>query len=272
MKRVISMVLSFVLTMCSPMVAFAQINETAMVTNRDKIYELISEKPSTKSVLKIEKEIDCLSGIGINMDSIKAITTTDGGTEFALMCGDETEYLIMKNMDENNLSFEVKTDNKHDQIHIDANGDLFLDGHKVVYSEEEFLYNEIETRGVIWKGTKSLQPYGGLKASDYNDFLTSKKQNLALGKALDNMTTTALATCISYCHGFLGIAVSLLSVAKSVYDVLVLVDPKTEDLGCIASTYTHGAFDYKYINKFYANSSCTGTYRTELSYEHFIVY
>lgn len=271
MKKIISIVLIFVMTVCSSAVAFAQIDETTIVKNKDKINALLPEKTSMKSILKIEKEIECLSGIGINMDSIKEITMTDAGTEFALVCGDETEYLIIKDMDGKSLTFDVKSDEKHDQIFIDSNGTLFLDDHKVVFSEE-LSNNEVDTRGVVWKGTKSLKPYSGLTASDYDDFLTSKKQNADLGKALDNMTATALATCISYFHGYVGIAVSLLTVAKSVYDALVLVNPKTKNLGCIASIYTSGAFDYKYINRFYANSNCTGTYRTELSYEHFIVY
>ncbi len=50
------------------------------------------------------------------------------------------------------------------------------------------------------------------------------------------------------------------------------INPKTKYLGCKYKTYTHGAYDYKYINKFYANKKCTGKYKKTKSYEHFIVY
>ena len=127
-------------------------------------------------------------------------------------------------------------------------------------------------RATVWKGTKLLAPYGNLKESDYNKYLTSGKANVQLGKALEDLTVTALATVIANLHPYAGILVSLTDIAAAVYDVLVAVNPKTEYLGCIYSTYTHGAYDYKYVNQFYTNKECTGGYDTKISYEHFVVY
>lgn len=154
-------------------------------------------------------------------------------------------------------------------ISFKKDGSIILDGNKIQVSQ----VNQTDMNLMpIYKSKKSLKPYGSLKSSDYDDYLTSGKQNIALGKSLNNLTITALAVVISGFHPYVGIAVSLSGVALRVHDVLMNVNPTTEYLGCKYTTYTAGYSDYKYINKFYANRECTGTYKLEKSYEHFIVY
>lgn len=119
---------------------------------------------------------------------------------------------------------------------------------------------------------KSLSPYGSLTPSDYNRYLSSGVQNLTLGKAIDTYTITALSTVVALSFPYVGIAMSLAGVAKAIYNVIVNINPKTEVLGCAYTTYTCGASDYMFINKFYANRECTGSYSVEVSYEHFMVY
>jgi len=159
-------------------------------------------------------------------------------------------------------------------ISFTKDGSIILDGYKVQISQVEQMDMNIANmaNGTVWKGVKSLSPYGSLTPSDYDDYLSSGKQNIDLGKALDSLTVTALAAIIGALHPYVGIAVTLADVAEGVYNVLVTVNPKTEYLGCAYTTYIAGTSDYKYINKFYANRECTGTYRKEISYEHFIVY
>lgn len=155
------------------------------------------------------------------------------------------------------------------------NGELIIDGNKIKVTTEKTLFDgvsRITPYATYWKGTKSLKPYGKLKASDYNKFLNSGKQNIALGKSMDVLTATALSLILSKVNTYVGIAVDLFNVAVGVKTVIESINPKTKYLGCKYKTYIHGAYDYKYINRFYANKKCTGKYKKTISYEHFIVY
>lgn len=84
-------------------------------------------------------------------------------------------------------------------------GSLIIDGYKIQISEVDSTYGS--PKGVIYKSEKSL-------------------------------SVTALANAMSYCHSYLGITVSIVSVASSVKDVLAALNPKTENLGCEYTTYT----------------------------------
>lgn len=150
----------------------------------------------------------------------------------------------------------------------DSEGDLYVDGKKIVINET----SGEELRGTIYKGTKSLKPYGTLKSSDYKKFAGTRTANLELGKAIDQLTATALANIIAYCHGYLGIAVTLGTSAKQIKDVVVAKKPKTKYLGYKCQTYIHSYTDYKYKNMFYAEASFQTLCKTTYSYEHFVVY
>ena len=101
MKKIISIILICVLTVCSSTTVFAKTEDNTMATNKNKINSLLSENVSTNSILEIDKEIDRLSEVGINIDAINSIDITEAGTKYTLEFGNVTEYLVIKNMDDN---------------------------------------------------------------------------------------------------------------------------------------------------------------------------
>lgn len=162
----------------------------------------------------------------------------------------------------------VSDGNISNAIYKGTDGELYIDGNEI-----EVVYDDpiVQLQGTVYKGTKSLQPYGSLKDSDYTKFGGTKTANLQLGKAIDELTATALATIISYCYGYAGIAVSLGTIAKGIKDVVVAQNPKTDYLGYKCQTYIHSYTDYKYKNLFYAEAACKTLCKTTISYEHFLV-
>lgn len=252
MKRIISLFLVLWMTFLSSTNAFASSYMFQDALNETELAE-------------IEK-------YGIDKDCIVGINSTENGKEYVMDFGEVIENVSIQEENDSYVKILASDGKKSNVIVIKNDGDIIIDGHEVtitnVLSEDEI----VSPRAVIWKGTKSLTPYGSLTASDYDDFLTSGKQNIALGQALDDITVYALSLVIAEFHPYVGIAVSLGDVASKVYNVIASVNPKSEYVGCAYTTYTCGASDYKYVNKFYSNQECTGVYKLELSYEHFIVY
>ncbi len=227
-----------------------------------------------EETFQIESEIDILNKLHIDTSIINGVNMTARGNEYNLHYENIDEKVTIESIDDESVTIISSDGEKSNVISFIKDGSIILDGYKVQISQVEQMDMNITAipQGKVWKGVKSLSPYGSLRPSDYDDYLNSGKQNISLGKALDKLTVTALAAVIGGLHTYLGIAVTLVGVAEEVYNVLAEVNPKTEYLGCTYKTYTAGASDYKYINKFYANRGCTGTYRKEISYEHFIVY
>lgn len=214
-----------------------------------------------------------LEQCGIDMSTIIDVDKNEGKNEYIVNFGGMKEKICVEEVGGNFISFTADNGTIKNNIEY-KDGELIIDGNKIKVTtvKNENVKMDASICAVVYKGTKSLKPYGSLKASDYNKYLASGKQNIQLGKALDGLTATALASCLSLINTYTGYAGTLTSVAIAIKDVLVNVSPKTEVLGCQYTTYTCGAYDYKYVNKFYANSEYNGTYTTQLSYEHFIVY
>lgn len=249
------------------------VNYSVRNENED-LLKLFGEEVSQEQSRRVKAELEVLESFCIDKSNVSAIILEKDGNKYVMEYDGICETISIEKDSSGNRSLTICAGNKRNEISFGENGILVLDGNEIKITDQS-LENEnsgISPRGTIWKGVKSLSPYGSLKESDYDDFLASGKQNVALGKALDELTITALSAVIGSLHSYLGIAVSLAGVAEKVYNVLVKVNPKTEYLGCTYTTYIAGASDYKYINKFYSNAECTGKYRREVSYEHFTVY
>lgn len=217
--------------------------------------------------------MEMLKESGVPVSSIDNVQVGTANI-YTIKCDIKTEEISVESAGSNAIEFSVTDGHIKNEISY-SNGELMIDGNKIEVTTESATFQDesgIAPCATIWKGTKSLKPYGGLKASDYNKFLTSGKQNIALGKAMDTLTVTAFTTIIAKFNTYAGIAVDLFNVANVVKTTIETINPKTTYLGCNYKTYTHGAYDYKYINKFYANKKCTVKYKTTKSYEHFIVY
>lgn len=282
MKKFLSFLMATIIILVTPMMnvsANDNISEKATnsLWNKQKIYDIVNKVPSEMEYFKITTDLNSLKENGIDVSSINKINITPNGNEFILDYGFECDVITVENIT-NGVNITVKSDDKKDVLTFYENGMLKLDGFEI-HSEIEpdtiapITANDPITRGVVWKGTKSLKPYGSLKESDYNDFLASGKQNIPLGKALDSITASALGAILAgVAFGYTGFTGSLTGVAKNIIGALISVNSKTRTLGCKYQTYIAGMYDYKYLNFFYTNKECTGAYETEISYEHFIVY
>lgn len=235
--------------------------------------DVVKISAATNKKAEVTNEMKMLKESGVPVANIDDVQMGEENT-YTIKSGSKTEEISVESAGNNAIEFSVTDGHIKNQISY-SDGELIIDGNKIKVTTERILDDSesgIAPCATIWKGTKSLKPYGGLKASDYNKFLASGKQNIALGKAMDALTVTALSTIIAKLHPYAQIAVNLFKVAKGVKTVIESINPKTKYLGCKYKTYTHGAYDFKYINKFYANKKCTGKYKKTKSYEHFIVY
>lgn len=274
MKRLICAFMALVISMYPAVNTLATSTSDLQVSAKTEVSILTGQILTETQSLQIKSEMETLNYCHVDTSYIEKINVTANGNEYLMNYNGILETVVLEENDSGSVSLMVNAGEKCDVLTFEEDGSLILDGHKVEITEVTTTENnsDIEPRGTIWKGTKSLSPYGSLKASDYNDYLSSGTQNISLGKALDAITVTVLSTILGQAYGYIGIAVSLATMAASVISTLSTVNAKTEYLGYKYTTYTHGAFDYKYINKFYANTACTGTYHQEISYEHFIVY
>ncbi len=273
MKQLFSSILVFVILVLSITKSFAAEPVFFSNSSNDIDISVLSEQElSQNQIFQIQEEMDVLSDY-IDIYAIDYINATSEGNEYSIDYGGINETVLLEVDDNENITIMANDGEKSNVISFEADGDIVLDGKQVIFESDVNISNSnILVGATIWKGVKSLSPYGSLKASDYNNYLSSGKDNVALQKQLNELTVTVFSALIGSLHPYLGIAVSLATVAKSVYDTFLAVNPQTKTLGCAWTTYTCGAMDYKYINKFYANSECTGSYRQEISYEHFIVY
>ncbi|EOC99874.1 hypothetical protein [Caldisalinibacter kiritimatiensis] len=274
MKKIVSILLVFTVLTFSTTGVFAATTYSSQVSYAMKSSILANKMLTPKEAFQIESEIAILNNYHIDTSIIKRVNMKARGNEYILNYKNVDEKVIIESSDNESITIVASDGKKSNVISFMKDGSIILDGYKVQLSQVDQMDTNIAVmaNGTVWKSEKSLSPYGSLTPSDYDDYLSSGKQNIDLGKALDELTITALSAVIGLLHPYLGIAVSLATVARGVYNVLVEVNPETEYLGCAYITYIAGASDYKYINKFYANKECTGTYRKEISYEHFIVY
>ncbi len=266
MKKNISLLLIIALFSINIVPSFATSTDSPKVSYAIDSSNLANQSLTQEKATQIESEIAILNNHYIDASIIKKIDVSENYNEYTL---NYDEKVIVKSSNNKSTTIVASDGKNSNIICFMADGSLIIDGHKIKVSPADST-NTISK--ATYKGKKSLLPYGSKKASDYNDYLSSGKQNIALGQALDTLTSTALGTAISFAHGYIGIVVSLASVASAVQDVIININPKTEELGCKYTTYTSGAADYKYVNRFYADRSCKGTYSQQISYEHFIVY
>lgn len=274
MKHLVSTLLALIIIALPSLQALAA---PVNMINNEEIPFLERSQLTGEQKNDIQSELSVLNDFHIDPAIIESVNTSSNGNIYTLNYDGFNETVFIESINDDIITIIANDGERSNTVSYVKDGSIILDGFKVQISEEYNVENapDISPMGTVWKCEKSLTPYGSHKASDYSKFITSTKQNIALGKALDTLTATALTAVIGTIDTFAGIAVSLLQVAKEVRDALLAVNPKTQYLGCLASSYTipkSDGSDVKYINKFYANQACTGTYKTQLTYAHYTVY
>ncbi len=267
MKRIISYILIVSCLLGSTNSVWAS---NVNMVRGDKKFQVSSwngENVSAELWDKIENEMEALEQCNLDTSVIEKINVRSENISYMFNFNGTIEEVELLKNDQTECTYRITSGEIENVVSVKADGSIIVDGFKIQYSSEELQQSD---RGVIWTSTKSLSPYGSLSPSDYNDFAASGTKNLALGQAIDEIAIGTLSTLIGGIDTFAGLAVSLLNtVASGVKTAISKEDPTTTALGCKYTTYTHGAYDYKYINKFYANKECTGNYYQKISYEHF---
>lgn len=239
---------------------------------------------TTKETSQVESEINVLKNCHIDTSVINRVNVMASGNEYILKYRNHDEKVMIKSNDAKGVTLIASDGEKSNVISFEKDGSIIIDGYKVQISQE----NQIDTNaavpsntnvavsssGTTYKSIKSLSPYGGLQPSDYNQYLSTGQQNIALGKSIDKFTVTALEGLLAcYAFPYVGICEFLGNVAADILDYMDSSNPATQYLGLIYTTYTTvGGDDYQYYNRFYGNVACTGPSVLEISYEHFTVY
>ncbi|MFT5875151.1 MAG: hypothetical protein ACI8WT_004132 [Clostridium sp.] len=238
-------------------------------------------KPSTltnkvltrEETSQIESEIDVLDKC-VDTSIIKKVNVTTSGNEYILGYNNIDEKVIIKNSNNESVTIIASDGKKSNVISYTKDGSLIIDGHKIEVSQVNQMDTNIAVTpaGTVWKSVKSFSPYGGLTSSDYSNYLNSGQQNLLLNQAIGVLTYTAFTTALGFINIYSAVMVGLAGVAIAIKDVIQAINTNTLVLGCKWTTWTAGSSDYEYSERFYANTSCTGSYYYKLSYEHFTVY
>lgn len=132
----------------------------------------------------LSQESYMLAKCGIQPSDVTAIRTKATSSE-------DNQYIINYDHSEEILTVEetgneyIKysaTDGKITNEIVYNKGRLFIDGTEIRVSsvENSFMDSDISTQATIWKGKKSLKPYGNLKSSSYNKRLASESKMLHL--------------------------------------------------------------------------------------------
>lgn len=219
----------------------------------------------------LQKELAALEELNFNPNSFTKINTNGKLNEYLIETDEYTDIITVNTINEHEITITVSEGNIVNKLTKTKDGKIFLDGNEVTITDTEVItpsFSLLEPRGTIYKSTKSTKPF----ASSYPNYLTSKKQNLALGKAIDAVAVSVLTSLLELMDPFKDLKDIVISISKPVYTFIKNLNPKTSNIGCIATTYTASYMDYKYVTKFYANSACTGSYTTKTTYEHFIIY
>lgn len=225
---------------------------------------LLAPQVSAKDINVQVDDIKTMSMLGLDTNKITNIKHFHGHTSYLFDYGDYSETIDIK-QSVGSTKFVFSNGNITNEVIISDNGDIFLDGNEVHYKKDRLLGG--------WKSVyKGFSPYGSLTQSSYSKRLSSGTEDIALGKALDQITAGALSTILSLTSFWVGITVSISGTALSVYNTLKSANPKTEYLGCKYTTWIAGSSDYKYVCDYYANKQCTGTNKRVIIYEHFRVY
>ncbi|MDD7511987.1 MAG: hypothetical protein PUK21_06440 [Peptostreptococcaceae bacterium] len=212
-----------------------------------------------------------LNKAGLNTKLIKDVSNSNRVAEYTFDYGTVKERVKIKE-ENGNIVYYATDGTISNKVVITKDNTIYLDGNEVVITTDETPSMDILKAGG-WKSIyKGFSPYGSLTGASYSHYLSSGKQNIALGKFLDQMTASALLTVLGHAYpSWFGFTVDTTSKAISLIDTLKQVNPKTKYLGCKYATYTYGSADYKYICNYYANTSCTGSSKQVIIYEHFRV-
>lgn len=219
----------------------------------------------------LQKELAALEELNFNLDSFTKINTNGKLNEYLIETDEYTDIITVDVINEHEITITVSEGNIINKLTKTKDGKMFLDGNEITITNTEVVApvsSLLEPRGTIYKSTKSTKPF----VSSYPNYLTSKKQNLDLGKAIDAVAVSVLTALLELMDPFKDLKDIVISISKPVYTFIKNLNPKTSNIGCIATTYTASYMDYKYITNFYANAACTGSYTTKTTYEHFIIY
>lgn len=278
MKKLMSITLIAIMTLSLGTSAFGA--ESANVfkegnMNVAEISAITTTSVNATEVAEIQEEIGALEKLNLDTYLITEIDTSANVNKYELSIGEYTDIITVDERTDEKISLTIEEGDIVNHFTQTADGRIYLDGNEVIITEtteDISVMNEQKaegvTRGTIYKSTQSMTPY----VSSYPNYLTENKKDLALGERIDKVAVSVLTSLIKAMSPFNSIADLATLVAAPVKTFIVSVYSATTHIGCYSITYTSSYTDYKYVNSFYANASCTGASTTKITYEHFIVY
>lgn len=222
----------------------------------------------------IKHELNTLNKVRVPIDSISEIDVApDGKYEYVLPLGENINKIVITENNEDMVTIKITEGDLTNILTKTSDNKLFLDGHEVIYSDNEISDNNIgvDERGTIYKSQKSLTPFAPL--SSYDTLLTKGTKNVKLGQTIDTIASGTFLTLISYLDFYVGLAVSTLSVIiMPIYNYLKGNEPKTTAVEAYYKTYIASYYDYQYKVTYSSSNSGLTVPTTAISYEHFTIY
>lgn len=275
-KRTISACLVVSMLSTASLTAFAQDTPVSTVGNSGvQNINIVSEKAvdnaavsgALKDELKKDREqFSELGLIGI-ADEMKAEVKDDEIT-YVLKSGKYENVIKVQNNDDKSFEMSVRQDDISDEIIVDKDGTLFIDGNVIeAEQEEETLSDKTIARApAVFNRLTDVCPYG--KAADYNYKLgTRNTSDLSLHQEIKSMTFTGFVKLV--CAYFkIDTEGKGQSIFGKIYNLAQKVSPKSKALSCKATNYAHKKYKNTYIKpiKMYGFKS-NYTWYTEKNYK-----
>ena len=202
MKKIISLFLALTMCfiLCIPTLAYEQAENAAIGIDEFISINLEEISPNEEAMAVVRQEAELLNKF-LGLDGVSIKITEDDKTYVyeKVFPNDVVDYIRVGQDDKGVITFNISEDGIQDTVKFDKNGDIYVNGNKVVISST----NGFDSEQTIVPQTStvvehSLIPFAGTMTYQYSQLLYSHKcANINAGSVIGSLTVTAITMIIS---------------------------------------------------------------------------
>lgn len=261
MKKIISLFLALTMCfiLCIPTLAYEQTENAAIGIDEFISIYLEEISPNEEAMAVVRQEAELLNKF-LGLDGVSIKITEDDKTFVyeKVFPNDVVDYIRVGQDDKGVITFNISEDGIQDTVKFDKNGDIYVNGNKVVISST----NGFDSEQTIVPQTStvvehSLIPFAGTMTYQYSQLLYSHKcANVNAGSVIGNLAVGTIILIIS-------------KVVASIFASPIAGDAASLLLGPVATELKTEAqenapdsayFSYNYSKYKYPDSPLTDSY------------
>ncbi len=186
--------------LCIPTLAYEQTENAAIGIDEFISIYLEEISPNEEAMAVVRQEAELLNKF-LGLDGVSIKITEDDKTYVyeKVFPNDVVDYIRVGQDDKGVITFNISEDGIQDTVKFDKNGDIYVNGNKVVISST----NGFDSEQTIVPQTStvvehSLIPFAGTMTYQYSQLLYSHKcANINAGSVIGSLTVTAITMIIS---------------------------------------------------------------------------